>query len=263
MLRTLGDLGYSIEWTVANSADYGFPQRRIRVFIVAVRLDSIRDPEESFELAHSQGLFAYALGSVPKGEIHSFDLPENVEELSRNFNLESGRSPFLKAGIYRQGTVKTWDFIAPAQSFSSLGDVLLDEDQVPKEFFIEEERVQEWEYLKGAKSIPRTSKAGHTYSYSEGKMAFPDSLDKPSRTILTGEGGKSPSRFKHVVNQSGRFRRLTPLELERLSGFPDDWTRFDSSGAEISSAKRGFFVGNALVVGLVERIGRELNRRFG
>ena len=37
MLKTLGDVGYNIEWRVVNAADYGFPQRRIRVFIVATR----------------------------------------------------------------------------------------------------------------------------------------------------------------------------------------------------------------------------------
>lgn len=263
MLRTLGDLGYSIEWQVANSADYGFPQRRIRVFIVAVRLDLIEDPERSFDLVDSLGIFATALGSRPRGAPHTFKLKDNAEDLSVNFNVGAGASPFLKAGIYQKGVVKTWDFTAPPQEPSSLGDVLLDEDQVPEEFFLEEEKVLEWEYLKGAKSIPRTSKTGHTYTYSEGKMAFPDSIDKPSRTILTGEGGSSPSRFKHVIHRRGRFRRLTPLELERLSGFPDDWTRFDSSGKEISSAKRGFFIGNALVVGLVERIGQEITKRFG
>jgi DNA (cytosine-5)-methyltransferase 1 len=40
MLRTLGDAGYQIEWRVVNSADYGFPQRRVRVFILATRNSS-------------------------------------------------------------------------------------------------------------------------------------------------------------------------------------------------------------------------------
>jgi DNA (cytosine-5)-methyltransferase 1 len=86
-------------------------------------------------------------------------------------------------------------------------------------------------------------------------MAFPDSLEKPSRTILTGEGGKTPSRFKHVIKIGRRYRRLTPLELERLAGFPDNWTQLD---ATVTDGRRAFFVGNALVVGIVELIGRQL-----
>ena len=89
-------------------------------------------------------------------------------------------------------------------------------------------------------------------------MAFPDLLTNPSRTILTGEGGSTPSRFKHIIETKTGFRRLTPMELERLSGFPDDWTKFDSKGKVISDAKRAFFIGNALVVGLIERVGKVL-----
>ena len=84
-------------------------------------------------------------------------------------------------------------------------------------------------------------------------MAFPDKLDRPSRTIVTGEGGKSVSRFKHVIQtDSGRYRRLLPLELERLNMFDDNWTL----GAP--DAKRAFFMGNALVVGIVEKLSNSL-----
>ncbi len=87
-------------------------------------------------------------------------------------------------------------------------------------------------------------------------MVFPDPLDKPSRTIITGEGGASPSRFKHVIKATnGKYRRLTPLELERLNMFPDNHTE----GA--SDIKRAFFMGNALVVGVIEKIGSTLVKR--
>ena len=88
-------------------------------------------------------------------------------------------------------------------------------------------------------------------------MSFPDPLDMPSRTIITGEGGKSPSRFKHVIEQSpNRFRRLTPIELERLDGFPDNHTR------GVSDIKRAFLMGNALVIPIVEMIGRGIIKQI-
>lgn len=81
---------------------------------------------------------------------------------------------------------------------------------------------------------------------------------KPSRTIVTGEGGSTPSRFKHVVETpSGRLRRLMPIELERLNMFDDGHTE----GATENT--RAFFMGNALVVGIVERLGSELIKRLG
>jgi len=84
-------------------------------------------------------------------------------------------------------------------------------------------------------------------------MAFPDYLDKPSRTIITGEGGAGASRFKHVVlPPSNRYRRLTPVELERLNMFPDNHTL----GA--SDLRRAFLMGNALVTGIIENIGISL-----
>jgi DNA (cytosine-5)-methyltransferase 1 len=138
--------------------------------------------------------------------------------------------------------------------YVTLGDVLVDDAQVPDEFFIPTEQVASWEYYKGGKSEKRVNKTtGFEYNYSEGAMAFPDSVDKPSRTIITGEGGAAPSRFKHVVlTPSGRYRRLVPLELERLNMFPDNHT------AGASDARRAFLMGNALVTGIVERIALQL-----
>ena len=87
---------------------------------------------------------------------------------------------------------------------------------------------------------------------------FPDQLTNPSRTILTAEGGSTPSRFKHIIETKNGYRRLTPIELERLNGFPDDWTRELTNGDIINDGRRAFFMGNALVVGLVAKVGKIL-----
>ena len=83
-------------------------------------------------------------------------------------------------------------------------------------------------------------------------MSFPDHLDRPARTIITSEGGITPSRFKHVVKQRGKLRRLTPIELERANMFPDNHTKL------ASDTKRAFFMGNALVVGVVKKLSKSL-----
>jgi DNA (cytosine-5)-methyltransferase 1 len=115
-----------------------------------------------------------------------------------------------------------------------------------------------WEYLKGTKKEKRITKDGFEYNYSEGSMVYPDALDNASRTIITGEGGNSPSRFKHVVESDRGLRRLTPIELERLNMFPDDHTKLNG----VTDTKRAFFMGNALVVGVVEKIGEALNKQI-
>jgi DNA (cytosine-5)-methyltransferase 1 len=140
-----------------------------------------------------------------------------------------------------------------------LADIVLPDSEVPDSYFVSKDRIDEWKYLKGAKTIERTHKgSGAKYNYAEGKMAFPDLLENPSRTILTGEGGTSPSRFKHIIKTAQGYRRLTPKELERLNGFPDDWTSSGLEESPISDVRRAFFMGNALVVGLVARVGKVL-----
>jgi DNA (cytosine-5)-methyltransferase 1 len=137
-----------------------------------------------------------------------------------------------------------------------LSDVLQPSSEVPKSFFVPNKQRARWKYLKGPKDIPRVAKNGHAYMYSEGGIAFPDPVDQPSRTILTGEGGVTPSRFKHVIHAgNGQLRRLTPLELERLNGFPDDWTN-----TGMPDGRRAFMMGNALVVGLVGQVAQAFTR---
>ena len=132
--------------------------------------------------------------------------------------------------------------------------------QIDRDSIIIRTEWDKWKYLKGRKSQWKINKtSGFKYRYGEGEMIFPDSTEKPSRTIITGEGGASPSRFKHVIKvEEDVYRRLTPIELERLNMFPDNHTKHE----DVSDTKRAFFMGNALVVGVVERIGQELLRNI-
>jgi DNA (cytosine-5)-methyltransferase 1 len=259
MLKTLGDAGYLIEWRVVSAADYGFPQRRIRVFIIAKRTKS--RPNNPFDFVTKDGILARALPVSPSVESQSeVDLSESAAAISKKFNVGSNPSPFLNSGVYFAGRAYTFK-TSPVHRGKRrvLGDVLLPDNEVPSEYWVDATRLAEWQYLKGAKSIERTHKgSGATYNYAEGKMAFPDLLSNPSRTILTGEGGTSPSRFKHIIKTKKGYRRLTPVELERLSGFPDHWTAVGKVEGQISDVKRAFFIGNALVVGLIAKVGKVL-----
>ncbi len=265
MLKTLGDAGYAIEWRVVNAAEYGFPQRRIRVFIVATKVSRREKLKSPMEVISKAGILARAL-PIEKldGPIKEVSLKDDVEKISSRFNKGGGSSPFYSAGYYLDGTAFTIKVQAKlASNPEVLGDVIEPDSKVPEEYWVEEKRLKEWKYLKGAKSIKRTHKgSGVTYNYAEGKMAFPDLLTNPSRTILTAEGGTTPSRFKHIIKTKKGYRRLTPIELERLNGFPDDWTKFDANGIQVSDAKRAFFMGNALVIGLIERVGKVLAKEM-
>ena len=259
MLKTLGDEGYTIEWRVVNAAEYGFPQRRIRVFIVATKKKRGAKKQTPASIIGKTGILARAL-PIEKltSELQEIELDDEADEISSRFNKGGGKSPFLNSGYYENGVAYTIKSEAKlAKDFSVLGDVLQPDSQVPDEYWIDEKRLKEWKYLKGAKSIERTHKgSGTTYNYAEGKMAFPDLLTNPSRTILTAEGGNTPSRFKHIIKTKNGYRRLTPIELERLNGFPDNWTQNGNFDNVVPDGKRAFFMGNALVIGLIERVGR-------
>lgn len=261
ILVSLADLGYVVEWRVINAADYGMPQRRRRTYIVgylkgsvvANKVDTLEDWVEF------DGVLAQSFPFRAKTETASaFDIKGTIQEVSTHFNKGKKSSPFGNAGIMKDRHVYSVD-ADPVYNgtLQTLGDNLVDEDFVPEEFFIPDEELPKWQYEKGAKKINRISKEGFEYVFSEGGMAFPDYLDKPSRTMITGEGGNAPSRFKHVVQMpSGRYRRLIPIELERLNMFPDNHTYHP----DVSNGRRAFLMGNALVCGIVQEIGRSLYR---
>ncbi|WP_321970883.1 DNA (cytosine-5-)-methyltransferase [Paratractidigestivibacter sp.] len=256
ILSCLNELGYSVEWRVINSGEYGFPQRRKRTYILA------RLTGEDWNLSErlTSGVMAEAFPIEQPEEINYVDIPEDPYEATQSFNkgARAKVSPFMEAGIMQDGRCATAK-VTEAYSGErlTLGDVLVNESEVPEKFFIEPDKLPQWEYLKGAKREKRVNKqTGYEYTYSEGAMAFPDATNRPSRTILTGEGGRGASRFKHVIKcEDGRYRRLVPDELDQLQGFPRGWTN-----TGMSDGRRAFCMGNALVVGIPHRIGQALIR---
>lgn len=272
MLSSLCNEGYMVEWRVVNAAEYGFPQRRKRVFIVAKNLEHFPVPASWNAAKHltNSGVLARALPVHDIGEgserkaivgasIDLFELDSDLAELSGNFGEKNGPTRFKNSGVVVNHSVSTVELESNHPEQGALGSVMLPEDQVEDSYFVPKSQIGQWKYLKGAKKEERTHAAsGTSYTYSEGSMAFPDLPENPARTILTGEGGSSPSRFKHIVRTaSGRYRRLTPVELELLNGFPAGWTA-ESANGTVSDVRRAFFMGNALVVGVVELIGRQL-----
>jgi len=264
ILSCLAKLGYRVEWRVVNAADYGLPQRRRRVFIVGERTnDTLERPGT---LIFNGGILAEALPVVRSSTdmfgdfpVTNFYLNPSIETLSEEFGVGAKASLFKNAGVMQGYEVHTVN-VTPDYSgrVETLGDIIESTTNVDDRFYVSDEQLPDWQYLKGAKKEPRTHRgSGTEYIYAEGAVGFPDPLNKPSRTILTGEGGPSPSRFKHVVKTSDdRMRRLTPDEIERLNGFPAGWTE------GLPDARRAFLMGNALVVGIVEMIGPVIQKRL-
>ncbi len=262
MLQSLNELGYAVEWRVINAAEYGMPQRRRRVFFIGYHksTDIYKRLQKSNKTSWltEEGTIANAFSVAKTNSIQEVELKGNLVEITDNFNKNEKLSPFQNTGLLIKGRVYTVKTEPNYIGGKTVLEDVLQNGEVTPEFFIDENDKPKWEYLKGAKKEKRKTKEGFKYNYSEGGMIYPDALNNASRTIITGEGGKSPSRFKHVIVSKRGLRRLTPIELERLNMFPDNHTKLDG----ISDTKRAFFMGNALVVGVIEKIGEELYKQI-
>jgi DNA (cytosine-5)-methyltransferase 1 len=265
ILKSLDELDYVVEWRIVNAAEYGFPQRRKRIFILAYKKGTnlykelVKD--EPLEYILNTGVLSESLPVTLKEKSDNLSivqLSDDIVDISDNFNKDMKFSGFQNAGIMVKGKVYSIKTKSNYDGdYTLLGDII-QKEKVSDEYYIDKDSIDKWEYLKGSKKEIRKNSEGFEYHYSEGGMIFPDSLDKPSRTIITGEGGKSPSRFKHVINTKKGQRRLTPVELERLNMFPDDHTNLEG----VNDTKRAFFMGNALVVGVIETISKELMKKI-
>lgn len=252
MLSTLNELGYDVEWRVINAADYGNAQRRRRVFIFAYRRNMTYSREmnnfSNEQMIYKKGLFARTFAVEPepnKNRVGSVSLSSDIVEVSDEFSYK-----FFNSGIMRNGEVTTIDTIPIYEKSIPLKDIL--EEGVDGKFILDETKIEKFKYMRGGKKIERTSKEGFKYIYSEGGMSEVDSLDLPGRTMLTSEG--TSNRSTHVIEQNGQRRLITPIEAERLNGFPDNWTD------TMPDRARYFCMGNALVVPLVTRLGNEIEK---
>ncbi|HJJ92593.1 MAG TPA: DNA (cytosine-5-)-methyltransferase [Methanocorpusculum sp.] len=251
ILACLAGLGYSAEWRVVNAAQYGAAQRRRRIFIFAYRNDTAYAKQMAHQspqqIIGETGLMVKAFPITKMGEVLETSICKDIIEVSDNFAFG-----FENTGYMHASKVFTAKIFEQEEDPILLGDIL--QHNADEMFYITNEKMPKWIYLKGAKKIPRRSANGHEYIFSEGPIAFPDPWDKPGRTMLTSES--TLNRSTHVVTDpgTGRLRLITPVEAERLQGFDDEWTN-----TGMPDRMRYFCMGNALVVQMVTRMGRVLD----
>lgn len=252
ILACLAKEGYSVEWRVVNAAQYGAAQRRRRTFIFAYRNNTIYGQKmadiSADMIIKNGGLMAKAFPVQNIGQITETVIGGDIVDVSDNFAFT-----FEAAGYMCKDRIYTAKVIEQEEKPITLGKIL-QKNNVDDKFYITNEKMPKWTYLKGAKKIPRKSADGHEYTFSEGPIAFPDPWDRPGRTMLTSES--TLNRSTHVVSDpgTGRLRLLTPVEAERLQGFDDEWTN-----TGMPDRMRYFCMGNALVVPMITRMGRVLD----
>ena len=247
MLRCFSENGYGVEWRVINAADYGYPQRRKRIYIFAFRKSTNyykkTKKETALNVLNNYGLFSYAFPIEVLLSLREVSLLENYKDLvdlSNNFTFN-----FNNAGLMIDGNVFTNDIVPHKNNPTLLKNIL--ENKVDEHFYLSEERIKKFEYLRDRKKIARKKPNGESYWYSEGAMSKYDSIELPGRTMLTSEG--TTNRSTHIIKDKKGIRILTPIECERLNQFPDNWTN------TMTERKRYFMMGNALVCGVINKLG--------
>ena len=214
-------------------------------------------------------------------------LTEGIEQADNDLLEMTQRYSFLfeNSGYMIDGKITTYNVCPKKEKPTLLGDIMV--DNADSKYFIDDSRLyytdcnikhsderennlpkesrQTWQYLKGGKRRFRTSSAGHSYIFSEGPIPMVDEWDSPARTMLTSEG--SFNRSTHIVRdkKSGRIRLITPVEAERIQGFDDDWTQqclVNGKVVDMPERIRFFCMGNALVVPMVTRMGKQLDKIF-
>ena len=334
ILKRLLGMGYEVEWRVIHADDYGFPQQRSRVFILAYRTSRGNDKEKirrngpgHFGLSGrgaknpnpmQRWVFGDHSGSTredwetgPFGQAFParFEVVSEKSKIPEIGGLSHRSSPFGSAGYAWEGEIKdengnrkghaklfrSWKVISIKEEPRTIRDIMVQKGEADydESYEVDKAELKKWKYEKGEKrefrirksdleKYPELSKkyakckkskdqkvwnkhraefekilgTDGSYNYDEGAIAFPDSIDKPSRTVVTAEIGKSASRMRHLIkHDDGTYRTLFPIETERLNMFPDNWTKMnDEKGKQIPDSKRGFMMGNALVVGIIQRL---------
>ncbi len=260
MLRCFSDNGYGVQWKIINAADFGHVQRRRRIFIFAFHKSTNyyknfkKTNEKNGEeftllnnLVFSNPFPSMKIGEISKGLIKN-DEYKTVLDISEKFSFNFENTGFLlNDNFYTIKETSTY-----SKKTLNLGNIL-ESNNIPE--YCYDVNTEKFKYLKGSKKILRKSKDGHEYYYSEGSIPFPDKLDAPGRTMLTSEGTTNRSSHFILDPNSNKYRILTPVECERMDEFPDNWTN-----TGMSSKRRYFIAGNALVCGLVESIGEEISK---
>lgn len=236
ILQTLEELGYRTQWMVLNSKFFGVPQNRERVFIIA------------------------SLGDEPRPEILPFrENAAEVQGISDDKKMEwYGRE--VRTGDKRINPLQEAHRVyKPEGIIQTLKPTPLKVYTQERKDFREHTVSSETPTLKermgtGGNNVPMISNA------SPKEMKFrtecPTMLSRYYKdpkivmgTVTQAFGRRGCSKEEMAMTEKiGQLRRLTPIECERLQGFPDNWTE------GVSDTQRYKQLGNAVTVNVIEAI---------
>lgn len=250
ILYSLSELGYVCEWQVLNSKDYGVPQNRERVFIVGhLREEPFK---EIFPIGENNGTASKKL-NVLQNSYYDTDRIYGIDGVARTMRSNAGGKG-AKTGLYVV-PVLTPDRLKKRQNgrrFKENGDnsfTLTGQDVHGVMVY----PVQIGHSKNAWASQYGTNIGSQDEAYtirSENVNGVMIGSNTP--TVRTSGKGSVDRHAWDTLIQNNKIRRLTPVECERLQGFPDGWTE------GISDTQRYKCLGNAVTVNVIEAIGKTM-----
>jgi site-specific DNA-cytosine methylase len=85
---------------------------------------------------------------------------------------------------------------------------------------------------------------------------FHFSLNQRTAATFGRDSGGSSTMGSRIIDRDGRIRKVTPIEAERLMGFPDDYTKLDGC----TDSQRYEALGNSMVIPVMSWLGQRIHQ---
>lgn len=223
ILFSLDELGYDAQWQVLNSKNFGVPQNRERVFIVGHLRGTSRP--QVFPITSYN---AKTLGEITSG----------VSDAQRVYTTEQAKT--LK-GLGGGMGAKTGLYAVPV-----LTPNRLKKRQMGRRF-----------KTNGEPAFTLNTQDQHGVMLNR-QDGVKKEVDTAGTLSSSDWRGLNRNQDQTGVMKDMAIRRLTPIECERLQGFPDNFTKYGHDGKEMSDTQRYKMLGNAVTTNVVTEIVRGL-----
>lgn len=261
IISTLDEIGYDCQWQIINSKYHGVAQNRERIFIVGYSRKGSRREVFSFRKDDTKIVGENNLKQLNKTEhdtgriYHPDGLARSLRANSGGMGSKTGLYAIKKVGMLTDNpnnAVLSPDGISSTLLSGSGSGSRTNVAVVNDHGTLKEREISnniDANYWKGVdnhaqRTLIYTAQVNHNMKQNVQKR-------NNTWTLST-----NPNDFALLDDK--RIRRLTPLECERLQGFPDNWTKYDSEGNIVSDTQRYRMCGNAVTVPVVEFIGEKL-----
>jgi DNA (cytosine-5)-methyltransferase 1 len=254
LIHGLVECGYRVCWRVLDAQYFGVPQRRRRVFIVG-HLGDGRAAQVLLEQQGGEGHFEprQQAGQSTAAAARNGAASGSYARQRSDEYADASVDATLASRDYKSAT----DLVTAPLSASGAGTARTGNERNEAEMLVVAEAIDvRNSRSNGGISGTLQSKANGGYSLNyQNPIAFNwNAGDKASLSLGNTSGTLRTGHHYHPAVQSERtgVRRLTPLECERLQGFPDGWTE------GLSDSQRYARLGNAVAVPVIEWIGRRI-----